>query len=73
MLSTEFLELPRLQRCHYCWYIPCTILYGLLKVIRSVDFWIKFKYRGVAIQMSLNQRMDTENVVHLQNGILLSY
>jgi hypothetical protein len=24
-------------------------------------------------QMSLNRRMDTENVVHLQNGILPSY
>ena len=25
------------------------------------------------MQMSLNRRMDTENVVHLHNGILLSY
>jgi hypothetical protein len=24
-------------------------------------------------QMSLNGRVDTENVVHLQNGVLLSY
>ena len=24
-------------------------------------------------QMSLNKGMDTENVVHLQNGVLLSY
>jgi hypothetical protein len=24
-------------------------------------------------KMSLNERIDTENVVHLQNGILLSY
>jgi hypothetical protein len=24
-------------------------------------------------QMSLNRRMDTENVVHLHNGVLLSY
>jgi hypothetical protein len=23
--------------------------------------------------MSLNRRMDTENVVHLHNGVLLSY
>jgi hypothetical protein len=25
------------------------------------------------IQMSLNRGMDTENVVHLQNGVLLNY
>ena len=25
------------------------------------------------IQMSLNRGMDTENVVHLHNGVLLSY
>ena len=24
-------------------------------------------------QMSLNKEMDTENVVHLHNGVLLSY
>ena len=24
-------------------------------------------------QMSLNREMDTENVVHLHNGVLLSY
>jgi hypothetical protein len=24
-------------------------------------------------QMSLNRRIDTENVVHLHNGVLLSY
>jgi hypothetical protein len=24
-------------------------------------------------QMSLNRRMDTENVIHLHNGVLLSY
>uniref|UniRef100_A0A0V1ILX8 Uncharacterized protein n=1 Tax=Trichinella nativa TaxID=6335 RepID=A0A0V1ILX8_9BILA len=24
-------------------------------------------------QMSFNRAMDTENVVHLQNGVLLSY
>jgi hypothetical protein len=27
----------------------------------------------VTTQMSLHRRMDTENVVHLHNGILLSY
>jgi hypothetical protein len=26
-----------------------------------------------ATQMSLNQKMDTENVVYLHNGILFSY
>lgn len=25
------------------------------------------------IKMSLNKRMNTENVVHLNNGVLLSY
>jgi hypothetical protein len=30
-------------------------------------------FEGETTQMSLNRGMDTENVVHLQNGILLSY
>jgi hypothetical protein len=40
-------------------YVHSTLIYNSQKLERS--------------QMSLNREIDTENVVHLHNGILLSY
>jgi hypothetical protein len=30
-------------------------------------------YNSKKLEMSLNREMDTENLVHLHNGVLLSY
>jgi hypothetical protein len=40
-------------------YVHSSIIYNRQKLERT--------------QMTLNREMDTENVVHLHNGILLSY
>jgi hypothetical protein len=40
-------------------YVHSSLIYNSQKLKRT--------------QMSLNRRMDTENVVHLHNGVLLSY
>jgi hypothetical protein len=40
-------------------YVHSSLIYNSQKLGRS--------------QMSLNRRIDTENVVHLSNGVLLSY
>ena len=34
--------------------------------------WVKEEIKKERTQMSLNRRIDTENVVHLYNGVLLS-
>jgi hypothetical protein len=41
------------------YYIYSSLIYNSQKLERN--------------QMSLNRGMDTENVVHLHNGVLLSY
>ena len=40
-------------------YVHSSLIYNSQKLERT--------------QMSLNRRMDTENVVHLHNGVLLCY
>ena len=40
-------------------YVDSSLIYNIQKLKRT--------------QMSLNGEMDTENVVHLYNGVLLSY
>jgi hypothetical protein len=40
-------------------YVHSSLIYNILKLERA--------------QMPLNRGMDTENVVHLHNGVLLSY
>jgi hypothetical protein len=41
------------------YYVHSSLIYNNQKLERT--------------QMSLNREMDTENVVHLHNGVLLSY
>jgi hypothetical protein len=48
-----------LSAIHMLHYIQNSLIYNSQKLERT--------------QMSFNRRMDTENVVHVHNGILLSY
>jgi hypothetical protein len=47
------------QERHMLHYVHSSLIYNRQKLERT--------------QMSLNRGMDTENVVHLHNGVLLSY
>ena len=48
-----------LALCHMLHYVHSSLIYNSQNLERT--------------QMPLNRGMDTENVVHLHNGVLLSY
>ena len=64
---------------------PMSILFPLLRSTEASTLWFSHMLHYVhsshiyssqtleRTQMSLNREMDTENVEHLHNGVLLSY
>ena len=61
---TQYLSWAYIQKLfqlvrHMLHYVHSSLIYNSQKLERT--------------QMSLNRGMDTENVVHLHNGVLLSY
>jgi hypothetical protein len=52
-------KMPQLVKEHMLHYVHSSLIYNCQKRERT--------------QMPLNRGMDTENVVHLHNGVLLSY
>jgi hypothetical protein len=53
-------------------YFDC-ILYKAKEVVVNYSSLIYNSQKLEGTQMPLNRGMDTENVVHLHNGVLLSY